>query len=700
AQSSGGGIYNVSSQPRLHIQHSTIAHNIDDGVVVIGAFSLASIRHSIIANNTGTDCAGIGQTVLGSGDPQASNPTLEHTLIGDGSCSSSRFGDPKLGPLADNGGSTLTHALLPDSPAINPKAGCFSRDITTDQRNEVRDLDCDLGAYEVGGFQSNTKLNISIVGQGSVRSTRVDEIHCPDDCEAVYERHEFYDLGSISLTAREANLEWEFRGWAGDCTNDDNSPSLEINLGDILSVENYTCIANFVNVAGPPGLIRLPDVPFSQYIFNENDGSIAIEVNREGVTDNPGFASIDYALTPGTAIPGEDYQDISGTLTWADGEAGNKLIIVQLIDDDFFEVDEVFTLTLMNPLPLTARLGSNEASLVIIDDDQDKPINVEANQTGAGRVQFVDIIGHPSQNRDGTLFVTVPEDVGRIRIEIERAEGDKGEVSVDVNAVSNTADFLSDFTSGTSTLTWSDQNSDRQSFSLNIIDDTELEPIPEALFIDLRNPSNGLRTADPDRVVITIQDNDECFKDEQHIVIGIEGEIAPVTACISGSDNSTSTINAEICSARNPGLSIQANGTTALSASCFVNLLNGQETPAPFNLLSNASTHTAIRIHVNQTHQGQAADILLIASFKPIGATEHVFLQRIDEIWNVYSPSALSPLPAAIQRLSVLPARVDVVIDDGPLVDIAGEFGFYVGYRLDDGTLVYNANSVQTWVVK
>ena len=29
------------------------------------------------------------------------------------------FVDPLLGPLADNGGPTLTHALLPGSPAIN-----------------------------------------------------------------------------------------------------------------------------------------------------------------------------------------------------------------------------------------------------------------------------------------------------------------------------------------------------------------------------------------------------------------------------------------------------------------------------------------------------------------------------------------------------------------------------------------------------
>ena len=51
-----------------------------------------------------------------------------------------------LGPLADNGGPTLTHALLAGSPAIN--AGRIANCPTTDQRGENHDANCDIGAYE------------------------------------------------------------------------------------------------------------------------------------------------------------------------------------------------------------------------------------------------------------------------------------------------------------------------------------------------------------------------------------------------------------------------------------------------------------------------------------------------------------------------------------------------------------------------
>jgi hypothetical protein len=60
------------------------------------------------------------------------------------------FPDPKLGPLADNGGPTLTMALLPGSPAID--AGNTSLAPATDQRGFPRPagLAADLGAFEYG----------------------------------------------------------------------------------------------------------------------------------------------------------------------------------------------------------------------------------------------------------------------------------------------------------------------------------------------------------------------------------------------------------------------------------------------------------------------------------------------------------------------------------------------------------------------
>ena len=77
-----------------------------------------------------------------------------YNLSSDGSCAFTALGslnnvDPKLSPVAENGGPTLTMALLPGSPAID--GGNTSLAPATDQRGFPRPagLAADIGAYEL-----------------------------------------------------------------------------------------------------------------------------------------------------------------------------------------------------------------------------------------------------------------------------------------------------------------------------------------------------------------------------------------------------------------------------------------------------------------------------------------------------------------------------------------------------------------------
>ena len=85
-----------------------------------------------------------------------------YNLLGDGDVPSGSFdvtgvNDPMLGPLADNGGPTLTHALLPGSPAINasdPAAVVGVNDVAEyDQRGagfeRIVDGQLDIGSFEL-----------------------------------------------------------------------------------------------------------------------------------------------------------------------------------------------------------------------------------------------------------------------------------------------------------------------------------------------------------------------------------------------------------------------------------------------------------------------------------------------------------------------------------------------------------------------
>jgi probable HAF family extracellular repeat protein len=138
----GGGIYNNSV---LTVQASTLSGNSADyGSGLWNETGYTSLIQTIIANSSaGHDCG------LASGNVTSVDSLIEGDACGVSSDYNTLLGiDPLLGPLADNGGSTQTFALLPGSPAIDVVK--LNPCLATDQRGEARDdLRCDMGAYEL-----------------------------------------------------------------------------------------------------------------------------------------------------------------------------------------------------------------------------------------------------------------------------------------------------------------------------------------------------------------------------------------------------------------------------------------------------------------------------------------------------------------------------------------------------------------------
>jgi parallel beta-helix repeat protein len=149
ATASGGGIFN-DDVGTITLANSTISSNTatTSGGGIFNNGGTATLKNTIVANSTtGGDCAG---TALASNG---------NNLDSDGTCGLAAAGDlpntdPQLGPLADNGGPTQTHALLTGSPAID--AGNDAACPVTDRRGVARPIDgdedgtatCDMGAYE------------------------------------------------------------------------------------------------------------------------------------------------------------------------------------------------------------------------------------------------------------------------------------------------------------------------------------------------------------------------------------------------------------------------------------------------------------------------------------------------------------------------------------------------------------------------
>ncbi len=165
ASDSGGAIYNRATS---NVYNSTLAFNqadADGDSVGWGAGidndegASFNLRNSVVAGNVLpgdhaiNDCYGALHAFGFNAFSDENHCTI--TQIGSGTYSLLASLD-ELGVLRDNGGPTLTHALVPPSGMIDggdPTAGCIGPDgqaLATDQRGmpRVAGARCDLGAFE------------------------------------------------------------------------------------------------------------------------------------------------------------------------------------------------------------------------------------------------------------------------------------------------------------------------------------------------------------------------------------------------------------------------------------------------------------------------------------------------------------------------------------------------------------------------
>jgi CSLREA domain-containing protein len=168
-----GGIGNTGT---LTLTNSTVIAN-ETGTGGTGAASSGRQGHGGGSANLGAGSTSIGNSIVAANvvpvpaandtpDVFGSHTSLGYNFIGVNDGQFNQTGDqagslatpldPQLGPLADNGGPTMTHAVLPSSPVID-KGNSFGT--TTDQRGSPRPNDladfpnagngADIGAFEV-----------------------------------------------------------------------------------------------------------------------------------------------------------------------------------------------------------------------------------------------------------------------------------------------------------------------------------------------------------------------------------------------------------------------------------------------------------------------------------------------------------------------------------------------------------------------
>jgi hypothetical protein len=213
---------------------------------------------------------------------------------------------------------------------------------------------------------------------------------------------------------------------------------------------------------------------------------LVVRVRRTG--GKSGVVSVAYATVsessdfffPATA--GVDYTQAAGTLTWADGDASEREIVVPIRASDGVPEDyEGFRVALSEPQG-GAGLGTMNALGYILAD-------------GAPAGQFA------IETADSDI-----REPGVAGIWVTRNYYFDGAVSVTLSPVAGTAS-AADFDTTPITLNWADQDREPKSVSLEMVDDGEKES-SESFTVELSNPTGGAIVGPRAVVGFTILPND------------------------------------------------------------------------------------------------------------------------------------------------------------------------------------------------
>ncbi|MFZ0254210.1 MAG: Calx-beta domain-containing protein [Gammaproteobacteria bacterium] len=229
-----------------------------------------------------------------------------------------------------------------------------------------------------------------------------------------------------------------------------------------------------------PGTLQFSQ---SNFTVAENTGQATISVTRSGGSD--GAASVQVSTSDGTASAGQDYQAVSTTLNWGDGDSAPKTFTVQIIDNDTPEPNKTVSLNLSNAAGATTGEPS-AATLTITNDDAATP----------GTLQF-------SQADFSTT-----ENAAQATIIVTRTGGSSGAVSVQASSSNGSAAAGEDYIPVNTVLTWADGDASPKTFNVSILDNEVVEP-DETVNLTLSNAGGGASIGSPSSATLTITNDDQ-----------------------------------------------------------------------------------------------------------------------------------------------------------------------------------------------
>ncbi|SIR89146.1 type I secretion C-terminal target domain (VC_A0849 subclass) [Sphaerotilus natans] len=274
--------------------------------------------------------------------------------------------------------------------------------------------------------------------------------------------------------------------------------------GDETFVLTATAVAGDVSPVPASGTATIVDdeaapviQPLPDQTVNEGAGTVTFTITLSGPSEQT--ISVDYRTVPGTALAGQDYSPITGTLTFAPGET-SRTITVPVIDDTVFEGAETFTLELSNPV--NTSVSKPVTTVTIVDDGSG---SVPPGVTPTDDTPHVRSVSSPTIAEGGNLDFQVVLSNASATPQVISVVPSSGTATLGTDTGAPLVSFDGGLTFSPITGTTVTVPAGSSSFIVRVptIDDS-ISELPETMQLDVRAPADTAPTTGTG----TITDND------------------------------------------------------------------------------------------------------------------------------------------------------------------------------------------------
>jgi hypothetical protein len=228
----------------------------------------------------------------------------------------------------------------------------------------------------------------------------------------------------------------------------------------------------------------------SSLTIGEGGGSLELGIDR--VNGSSGAISATIATQNGTAIGGQDFTPVTTTVTFAAGDAAQKVVAIPILPDGIAESDESFTVVLSAPTG-GATLGTpTTATITIVANDQPQP-------PPAG--------GQPGALQLSAATLDVNESGSNAVMTVSRVGGSVGAVTVRLVTANSSALAGQDYAAINTVVTFANGDTTDKFVNIPILNDSIAESA-ESFTVSLSTPTGGAILGTPTNTVVSIEDND------------------------------------------------------------------------------------------------------------------------------------------------------------------------------------------------